>query len=402
MTVDLPLTGDRFAPLLDRVREGAVARERDHHLLHSEVRELAAQGFGAARLPVSEGGEGLGLVEVLERVIAVSAADSNLGHVWRGHIGFVESLALDGWHTPSARRWLPRIARGDVVGNAQSEKRELSDLGTELTRTADGLRLTGTKYYTTGSIYADWIHLAALDAGERVAVTVDARQPAVRVIDDWDGFGQPLTGSGTTTFSDAVVDPADIAASADSPVRWQYVGAVFQLTLLAVIAGITQRAHEDTVDYVRARRRTFGFAGERVPAEDPLVQEVVGEVGAAVSSTRRLVLSIARDLDAAREDYQGGDERAFDTLTFEVYRAQRTVADLALTATTRLFEVGGASAVSREKALDRHWRNIRTIATHNPVAQRIRAVGDFELTGRSPEWAAPAAPTTTSTPLSGQ
>jgi hypothetical protein len=41
-----------------------------------------------------------------------------------------------------------------------------------------------------------------------------------------------------------------------------------------------------------------------------------------------------------------------------------------LAETTELFEVGGASAVGTGHALDRHWRNVRTIASHNPAIQR--------------------------------
>ncbi|WP_203136243.1 hypothetical protein [Microbacterium sp. JZ31] len=64
-----------------------------------------------------------------------------------------------------------------------------------------------------------------------------------------------------------------------------------------------------------------------------------------------------------------------------------------LDAITELFEVGGASAVSRSIALDRHWRNARTVHSHNPAAQRRRAVGDFELNGARPEWRGAAAHT---------
>ena len=116
------------------------------------------------------------------------------------------------------------------------------------------------------------------------------------------------------------------------------------------------------------------------------MQHGVGEVSAAASASRRVVLSLARDLDAAR--LTGAD---LQPLQLEVYRAQRVVPQLVLEATTALFEVGGASAVSRGLSLDRHWRNVRTLATHNPVAQRTRAVGQFELIGTLPDFGAPGA-----------
>lgn len=64
------------------------------------------------------------------------------------------------------------------------------------------------------------------------------------------------------------------------------------------------------------------------------------------------------------------------------------VADLVLDSTTRLFEVGGASAVDQGRNLDRHWRNARTISVHNPIIYKERSVGDHRINGTRPvfEW----------------
>lgn len=60
---------------------------------------------------------------------------------------------------------------------------------------------------------------------------------------------------------------------------------------------------------------------------------------------------------------------------------------LVLDLTTEIFEVGGASAVTERFRLDRHWRNARTPASHNPVIYRQTIVGDAVLIGTSPsEW----------------
>ena len=55
--------------------------------------------------------------------------------------------------------------------------------------------------------------------------------------------------------------------------------------------------------------------------------------------------------------------------------------DVAPEAATRLLELGGASAASRQRNLDRHWRNIRTITLHNPVAHKARVIGQNLLHG---------------------
>lgn len=378
---------DAFARFLARIAPDAARRERERRLLHAELDELRALGFGALRVPAAHGGVDVSLEQLFAHLVDLSAADASLGHVWRGHVAFVEALRARGDEAPT--HWFERIVEGQFIGNAQSERQETARLETRLEREGDALLLSGTKYYTTGSIYADWIHLAALDGDDRVAVTVTAHHEGVRSIDDWDGFGQPLTGSGTTVFERVPVDPDDVLASDTDAGRWHLLGSVFQLSLVAVVAGIAQRALDDTVAFVVPRRRTFGFAGETLPREDPLVQLVVGELSVAASTARRLVLSVARELGDAVDAGAHADE--LQRLQFEVFRLQEVVPRLVLEAATRLFEVGGASALAVDRGLDRHWRNVRTIASHNPVIQRTRALGQHALTGTLPEWKAPGA-----------
>ncbi|MFT4029714.1 MAG: acyl-CoA dehydrogenase family protein [Protaetiibacter sp.] len=378
---------DAFDDFLATLRESTPRRERERELLGPQLAALRDLGFTALRVPAEHGGDPVPLEELFALLIDLAAADPSLAHIQRGHLAFVESLRVQGTDAP--HRWWDRVLQGDFVGNAQSERQDTARLETRISREGGELLLTGTKYYTTGSIYADWIHLAALDGEERVAVTVSAHQEGVRSVDDWDGFGQPLTGSGTTVFDRARVEPEDLVPPHTDAARWHHLGSVFQLSLLAVIAGVAQRALEDTVDFVRPRRRTFGFAGETLPREDPLVQLVVGQLSVAAATTRRLVVSVAADLGRATDGDVDADE--LQRLQLEVFRVQEVVPALVLDATTRLFEVGGASAVSRELALDRHWRNVRTIASHNPVIQRTRALGQFELLGTLPDWKAPGA-----------
>ncbi|HLT66933.1 MAG TPA: hypothetical protein VKZ73_03600 [Microbacterium sp.] len=397
-TISRPDTIEEFDRALDEVLIGiasrAVEREQSHTLLYDEVRTLQSIGFGSVRLPAEHGGLGLSFEQLVERLILVASADSNLAHLYRGHIAVVEEIVA-GYDADDANReaWIQRIARGEFVGNAQSEKQETGEITTRIERDGDRILLTGRKFYTTGSIYADWIRLAALDGETRVGVTVSTKDPGVESIDDWDGFGQPLTGTGTTVFERVAVDPADIIVSGEHPARGHHIASVFQLILLASAAGIGRAALRDAVEFVRPRRRIFGFPGETPPREDTLVQETIGSVSARADAAVRLVVSGARDVDRATERYAAGDEDAYADLLIDVYRLQQIVAPLVLDAATEIFEVGGASAVSTKTALDRHWRNARTVHSHNPAAQRRRVVGDFELNGTRPDFRAPGAPT---------
>lgn len=393
-----PATLEEFDRELDAaliaVASRAAEQERTHTLLRDDVATLQGLGFGSLRLPPGLGGLGVTFEQLVERLVRVAAADSNLAHIYRGHIAFVEDLLAGYGPDPAHTRvWLARIAEGALIGNAQSERRETADLGTVIERDGDRITLTGTKYYTTGSIYADWIQLSALDGDTRVGVTVSATAEGVTSIDDWDGFGQQLTGTGTTRFERVPVDPADIVVSGEDPARGDHLASVFQLVLLAVVAGTGRAALRDTVEFVRPRRRIFGFGGETLPRADALVQETVGRVSSSAEAAVRLVLSGARDVDRAVARHRAGEgDEVLGDLLLDVYRLQQVVAPLVLDAVTELFEVGGASAVGRDAALDRHWRNARTVHSHNPAAQRRRAIGDFELNDVRPVWKGAAAP----------
>lgn len=66
------------------------------------------------------------------------------------------------------------------------------------------------------------------------------------------------------------------------------------------------------------------------------------------------------------------------------YRAQAVVPDAVLGVCTGIFDTLGASATSAALQLDRHWRNARTLATHDPAAFKVRMAGDHLVNGTPP------------------
>ena len=53
---------------------------------------------------------------------------------------------------------------------------------------------------------------------------------------------------------------------------------------------------------------------------------------------------------------------------------------------TRFFNALSASATGVGKALDRHWRNARTVSSHNPLIYKARIIGDWEINGTEPPY----------------
>ena len=134
--------------------------------------------------------------------------------------------------------WLKRFGQGEIAGNAWSEvgKVKLGDTVTKVTPEGDGFRVDGEKYYSTGTIFADWIDTYAVrsDNGAPVVAILRADQPGVTRVDDWAGFGQKLTGTGTTTFDGAKLEPEGLVPFES---RFRYQTAYYQLVLDAVLSG---------------------------------------------------------------------------------------------------------------------------------------------------------------------
>lgn len=380
----------RFAPILDEIREGALRHERERSLPFEEVRRLADAGFGLLRLPEHAGGCGVTLVELFALLVELAAADSNQPQIWRNHIAFVEDR-LQPEPADQNAHWRKRLAEGAVVGGAWSERggRSFKDSSTQLVRRDGAWVLDGVKYYSTGSNFADWISVAAKREGDEddgVIAIVDAHDPGVEVEDDWTGFGQTTTGSGTSRFAAVEVDEVGIYPFLE---RAPYQEAVYQLIHVATLGGTARTAQRDVVAQLRTRSRAYPHGLGDVPREDAQLQAVVGRVSALAASVEASVARGARFLDrAADAAIAGYPEDEVAPLVHEastaVYEAQITATEETLAATTLLFDALGSSAVDVSAALDRHWRNARTITSHNPRVYKERLVGAWHLNGTPP------------------
>ncbi|MCP3811552.1 acyl-CoA dehydrogenase, partial [Mycobacteriaceae bacterium Msp059] len=69
----------------------------------------------------------------------------------------------------------------------------------------------------------------------------------------------------------------------------------------------------------------------------------------------------------------------------DVSAAQVSIIEAVLDAGARIFNAGGASTIREGTRLDRHWRNARTLASHNPVVYKPRIIGDFIVNGAIPK-----------------
>ncbi|MGO3740963.1 acyl-CoA dehydrogenase family protein [Kerstersia sp.] len=383
---DLAGLRQRAAALLPDLRAGAADRERERQLPHALVRRIAAEGLYTFRIPRAYGGSGTTVQEVIRFVMDVAAADSNVAQALRPGFLFIENL-LSGGDEASRQRWFPRYLAGAVVANAGWERGGANGaISSVLVREAGHYRVSGTKYYSTGALYADWIQAAALDeSGAEVRFIVPSDRDGVERVDDFDAMGQRLTASGTTLLRNVRVDEEDLIPSPlfrDGQARRTIVTPFAQLFLGAVEAGIARNALDDAVLFARHHARPIKHSSASRSVEDPYVVGAVGEISAQAFAAEAVVLRAAAAIDHAWE--AGLSHDAVLQASIDVAQAQYIAANAALKAAERVFDVGSASATARSHNLDRHWRNARTVANHNPRDWKAAAVGAFRLTGAEP------------------
>jgi alkylation response protein AidB-like acyl-CoA dehydrogenase len=390
-----------FRPIFERIAAGALEREKQQRLGYAEIKELTDAGFGALRVPVANGGFGASLPQLFRLLTELATADSNIPQALRGHFAFVEDRLV----SKGAQRevWLERFAAGQIAGNAWTEigAVKIGDVITKVSPIEGGdgtqFHVNGTKYYSTGSIFADWIDVFSqrTDNDVKVIAVVDAHQPGVTHEDDWDGFGQRTTGSGTSTFVNAVVAVENVI---DFDTRFKYQTAFYQGVLLSVLAGSIKAAERDIAEEVRKRTRIFSHGNSDSFATDPQILQVIGQVSAAGYAAEATVERAARALQGAYEgaflDDEIEDERLNDIAELETAQAQVVLTALATHATSDVFDALAASGVSVKKGFDRHWRNARTAANHNPWVFKARIIGDYVVNGATPPrvWAIGAGP----------
>ncbi|SDQ59451.1 Acyl-CoA dehydrogenase [Pseudomonas sp. UC 17F4] len=372
--------------LLALIAAGAAQRERERQLPYEAVRQIAQAGLYTCRIPEQYGGPGGSVSDVIGLLLRIASVDSNVAQALRPGFGFIEGLlssTADGAEA-ERQRWFARYLQGAVLGNAGWEVGGANGaISARIVRDGEHYRASGSKYYSTGSLYADWVSAVALDENDQpVSFVLPRERQGLELLDDFDAMGQRLTASGTTRLNDVVVYADEIRTRTVEEGKRTIVTPFLQLFLATVQAGIARNALDDASRFAREHARPIKHSSAARSVDDPYVQLSVGEIAARAFTAEAVVLRAAASIDRAWAS--GLDPQQVDQAAIDVAQAQFIAAESALKAAELLFDVGGASTTGRSHNLDRHWRNARTVANHNPRHWKAAAVGAWQLTGTPP------------------
>lgn len=364
---------------------GATERDRTRRLPIEEVARYSRSGLWGLLVPRAYGGPGVSAGTLAEVTAIISAADASIGQIPQNHHYMVEAIRLGA--SEAQKAWLfERILDGDRLGNCFTEigGKTPVDFRTRIlpAPSGDGFVLNGQKFYSTGSLFAHLLVVVAADEeGRSTLVFLERATPGVQLIDDWNGFGQRTTGSGTSTFD-------DVAVSADRIVPHQVVfdvptpmGPIAQILHAAVDLGIARAALADAIAFTKRHARPFFETDYAHGSEDPHVIAAIGDLVVRVHSAEALVERAATFTDAAVAQPTAETVAA---ASIAVAEAKALVTEVSVHVASKLFELTGARSTLESYGFDRHWRNARTHTLHDPVRYKYVNVGNYVLNGVLP------------------
>ncbi|MCC6074071.1 SfnB family sulfur acquisition oxidoreductase [Pseudomonas sp. GCM10022188] len=370
----------RVAALL---RPGAAERDLQRAVPPEVVDAFSDSGLWGITVPRAYGGAEVSFATLAEVIAIVSAADPSLGQIPQNHYCLLEDVRLQGSEAQK-RFFFELVLKGHRFANALSETggKHVQDLQTRIVREGDGYRIDGRKGYCTGSLYAHWLGVLALDEeGRGQLAFVERGTPGLVVVDDWDSIGQRTTSSGTVLADGLRVPAFNLFPSYRSYESPTLAGPFAQITTAAIDAGIARAALEDTIAFVREQARPWIDSGLDKASEDPLTIVQVGGLDIRLAAAEALLERAGKVLDRAKP---APDEDNVAAASLAVAKAKVLTTEVAIEATNRLFELGGTRSTLKRHNLDRHWRNARVHTLHDPVRWKYHVVGNWLLNGAKP------------------
>ncbi len=356
----------------------ASQRDYQRQLPLREVQQYSASGLWGITIPKQFGGAGVSYKTLAEVVKIISSADSSLGQIAQNHWAFLEHIRLDA-SLEQQEFFFAQVLQGKRFGNAFSEKgsKTVADLTTKIEFKDGHAVINGQKFFATGALLAHWIPVVAVsEEGKPFAALVPQHTPGLTIVNDWSGFGQRTTVSGSVHLNNVQVDLKYIVPIHQAFERPTAAGAISQFIQSAIDAGIARGAIDETIAYVRAHARPWIDSGLEQASQDPYTIANIGELKIKLRAAEAVLALAGEAIDHA---LLNPTEETVSEATLITAESKVLTTEIALLAANKLFELSGTRSTLSELNLDRHWRNARTHTLHDPVRWKLNIVGNYYL-----------------------
>ena len=364
--------------LAQKFAVGAAERDRERILPQAELDKFSGRGLWAISIPKAYGGAGVSHTTIVEVFRTIAEADPSIAQIAHNHFCVVDAIRLDA-SEQQKRHYFEEVLNGKRFGNAFSEAgtQNVMDFQTKIEPDGSDFVVNGKKFYSTGALFADYIPTAAVNADKNgLLVIIPKEAPGLTVIDDWSGFGQRITASGSVVLENVRVKSEWIVPAYKAYDRPTLTGPLSQIIQAAIDGGIARSALNETVLFVRERSRPWIDSGVDRASDDPLTISEIGNITIRVHAAEALLSRAARLFDAA--DPEPNAEGVAE-VAVAVNEAKVLTTEAAILSTNKLFELAGTQSTLAKHGLDRHWRNARTHTLHDPVRWKYFGIGNYFL-----------------------
>jgi alkylation response protein AidB-like acyl-CoA dehydrogenase len=329
---------DAVRAFVDDVVAPNVARwDADDALPDDALGRLVGLGLTGALVPREHGGPGLGVADLVPSWRTLSQGWISLtGAV--NPTGLATALLTRHGTPEQQARWLPPIARGDVLASFSiTEPQAGSDLQrieTTATRPGDGgegLVLDGDKRWVAGGVSSDVIFMMVNVEGDEkpscVILPATGRDSATWRVTEIDKLGYRGVESAAYAFTAHPAPDAEVLGDETGAGARQMLDAldVGRVNVACRALGIVDRALACAVEESTGREIGDGVLGDHTHA-----QLRVGELVARRAAVAALVTQAAHAVDARAEDARelttAAKVVASDTAVWAVDRAARLAA----------------------------------------------------------------------------
>jgi alkylation response protein AidB-like acyl-CoA dehydrogenase len=389
------------------VRPNVRQRDREEKFAGAEIRRLGELGCCGMLIPEEWGGAGLDTISYVLMLEEVARVDASMA------VALSVTNSVVAWplwrhgNDEQRRKYLPRLARGEILGAfCLTEPQAGSDaaaLETRAERSDDGktYRLNGTKSWVTSGgesgLYLVFAQSnpasnAASAAGDPGAAKNAARKAitAFLVEPGFSGFrlSRYEDKMGLRSSRSAEIAFADCEVPAENRLGQEGQGLKIALEALdggrvgiaAQAVGLAQGALEAAVRYAK-QRRAFGKA----IAEFQAIQFMLADMQTEIEAARSLVWQAAFMRDhASRTNNASGtkedgpphasSDASSGRLGAYASRAKLYAAEMANRVAYKAVQIHGSMGYSRESDVERIYRDARVLTIYEGTSEIQRMI----------------------------
>jgi alkylation response protein AidB-like acyl-CoA dehydrogenase len=330
----------------------ARAWDEEERFPHEIIPKLGELGFLGIRIPEAYGGAGLDTLAYALIVEEIARADGSLALTVASHNGLGSSHILSFGSEEQKRKYLPRLAKGEILGAwALTEPGSGSDaagLATRAVRDGDHWVLNGTKMFITqGSVGGVCVVLAATSPEKKqkgiTAFAVEMGTPGFRASKHLEKLGMRSSDTVELSLEDVRIPDAQRVGEIDRGfIDTLQILDRGRVSIAALALGLGEGALAAAVKYAKDRK-AFG----KSIAEYQAIQWMLADSRTELDAARLLTYRAAALADSGQR------------YSSEASMAKLFASEAATRACNRALQIHGGYGYTREFPVERHLRDAK-------------------------------------------